>query len=305
MNLENYIPIDFFAWKGKFLLKWAHLGKHSLAAPMFHMTIEELLNKPSLPPVLTSFEQIESHLGNLTPTAFIFHVTRCGSTLLSQMLAAVERNLVLSEIGPLNSFLLSYPQDQKKEKAQAFQKLVYAFAQSFHEIEENFFIKLSSWNLLHQPIIQQAFPNTPWIFVYRDPIEVMSSLVQGPPGWLKERANSLQLDIEEASAFVLQEFQEVMLQARHSKILLLNYQDLLHSIFNKVPRFLNVEFSFHEKEEIKTASQFYSKSKTKGKEMFLPDAKQKQEKASERLLILDQQYTRKGYQHLENKRLEQ
>jgi len=36
----------------------------------------------------------------IAPDGFIFHVSRCGSTLVSQMLAALPDSIVLSEAGP-------------------------------------------------------------------------------------------------------------------------------------------------------------------------------------------------------------
>jgi hypothetical protein len=39
----------------------------------------------------------------LPPTGFIFHMSRCGSTLVSQMLASIPDNVVISEAGPIDA----------------------------------------------------------------------------------------------------------------------------------------------------------------------------------------------------------
>ena len=44
----------------------------------------------------------------LAPTGFVFHLSRCGSTLVSQMLAALPQNVVLSEAGPINDALRAH-----------------------------------------------------------------------------------------------------------------------------------------------------------------------------------------------------
>ena len=44
------------------------------------------------------------------------------------------------------------------------------------------------------PLFRQAFPNVPWIFVYREPIEVMVSVISKPSGnidgWYRNRVQS-------------------------------------------------------------------------------------------------------------------
>src|SRR5206468_1319466 len=47
-------------------------------------------------------EWLQEHPG-LRPNGFIFHVSRCGSTLVSQMLAALAQNVVISEAPPIDA----------------------------------------------------------------------------------------------------------------------------------------------------------------------------------------------------------
>src|SRR5678816_558328 len=103
----------------------------------------------------------------------IFHMSRCGSTLVAQMLAALERNIVISEARPIDQ-VLGAKVDEERRIAW-LRWIVNALAQRRRPAEEFFFIKLDAWHVLHLPLIQRAFPNTPWVFLYRDPIEVMVS----------------------------------------------------------------------------------------------------------------------------------
>jgi len=41
----------------------------------------------------------------LHPTGFVFHMSRCGSTLIAQMLAALDRAIVISEAAPIDDVL--------------------------------------------------------------------------------------------------------------------------------------------------------------------------------------------------------
>ena len=53
----------------------------------------------------TSIEALSELPPGVPIAGFIFHMSRCGSTLLSQALAAFESNIVVSEAAPLRSIL--------------------------------------------------------------------------------------------------------------------------------------------------------------------------------------------------------
>lgn len=44
--------------------------------------------------------------------------------------------------------------------------------------ESRYFLKLDCWHALALPLFRRAFPATPWIFLYRDPVEVLVSHVR-------------------------------------------------------------------------------------------------------------------------------
>jgi hypothetical protein len=58
--------------------------------------------------------------------------------------------------------------------------LVSALAQPRHG-ETRFFVKLDAWNVFELAMLRKAFPRTPWIYLYRDPLEIAVSQ-------MKERA---------------------------------------------------------------------------------------------------------------------
>ena len=50
----------------------------------------------------------------------------------------------------------------------------------------NFFVKVSSWNVLGIDVLLKLWPGVPWVFIYRDPLEVaVSELERGASGWLE------------------------------------------------------------------------------------------------------------------------
>ena len=46
--------------------------------------------------------------------------------------------------------------------------------------EQALFLKLDSWHTLALPLFRRAFPSVPWVFLYRDPVEVLVSQMQVP-----------------------------------------------------------------------------------------------------------------------------
>jgi hypothetical protein len=47
-------------------------------------------------------------------------------------------------------------------------------------MEDRMYLKLLPTSILAADIISLAFPNTPWIFLYRDPVQVLVSNMRDP-----------------------------------------------------------------------------------------------------------------------------
>src|SRR5439155_24789392 len=119
----------------------------------------------------------------IPPTGFIFHMSRCGSTLISQMLAALPQNVVVSEAGPVDAVLrarFQAPDLPEREQIGWLQGIVSALGRRRTGEESHFFVKLDAWHTLDLPLIQRAFPDVPWLFLYRNPVEVMVSHARQP-----------------------------------------------------------------------------------------------------------------------------
>jgi hypothetical protein len=164
------------------LVDWCHLGELRFTAPFFEQTIGtamahpfNLLFRRSTP--LAILEEIS---GELRPAGLIFHMSRCGSTLLTQMLAALRQNVVLSEPGPLDQVLRL--QGVTPDKLIGWLRgMTASLAQRRRPEERDLFIKLEGWHVLILPLIRRAFPGVPWVFLYREPLDVMASLARQRP----------------------------------------------------------------------------------------------------------------------------
>jgi hypothetical protein len=164
------------------LVDWCHLGDLRFTDPFFEQTIERAMAHPfnllfrrATPlAAMTAPAQPE-----LKPAGLIFHMSRCGSTLVTRMLAASPENVVLSEPGPLDQILRArarLPGLTEAQQVALLRGMTAALGRRRHPEERDLFIKLEGWHLLQFPLIRRAFPDVPWIFLYRDPLEVMASI---------------------------------------------------------------------------------------------------------------------------------
>ncbi len=114
------------------------------------------------------------------PAGLIFHVARCGSTLVSQLLKQLGL-VVYAEPLPVNEILVPPHGWSRVELVGALRSLGAAFAR---HAQKPYVLKFTSWNTLFCDIVTEAFPQSPWVLSYRDPVEVGVSLLNRPPGWL-------------------------------------------------------------------------------------------------------------------------
>lgn len=125
------------------------------------------------------------HLGRVdsaaAPAGLIFHVSRCGSTLLSQMLKQAPGTVVYSEPPPLNEVLKPPQPWPEADMIGAVRSLGAALSD---HAGARYVIKCTSWNTLWCGLLIEAFAHTPWVICVRDPLEVCVSVLQRPPAWL-------------------------------------------------------------------------------------------------------------------------
>jgi Sulfotransferase family len=123
----------------------------------------------------------------------IFHMSRCGSTLLAQMLAAVPEIAVSSEPEPFDGVITWVRMNQigEAEAIIALRAIVAALGRNRGTGATRHIIKLDAWHAFSMPLIRAAFPAVNWVHLYRNGVEVMVSTMQQPgvhtaPGMLPE-----------------------------------------------------------------------------------------------------------------------
>jgi len=171
---------------------WADLSAERFVEPFFDQTVARWASGPRARRLVrTGLEALAAldREPSLEPAGMIFHLSRCGSTLVSRLLGTLPGVVVLAEPAPLNALLGLNP-DGVDETALVgiVRLLVRALARCRHGDERMLVLKCSSWNIRRRAVLSAAFPATPWIWVQRDPVHVLASVLDSPPGWLGVQA---------------------------------------------------------------------------------------------------------------------
>lgn len=186
--LQGWVPLRMIWRNGKPSLDWGFMGENRFTESFFEQTVDRCLRHPAnlLFRHETGMEVLDELLSGkpgIAPNGFVFHLSRCGSTLVAQMLAALESTVVMSEARPIDQVLRAHFQNPDVDEATRVRWLrgvINALAQPRTGRERCFFVKFDSWHVLQLPLIVKAFPQVPWIFLYREPVEVMVSQARQP-----------------------------------------------------------------------------------------------------------------------------
>ena len=115
----------------------------------------------------------------MAPAGFVFHESRCGSTLVANSLLAMDPavNRVYSESPPpvTAAKMISNYDGQDSSAVQLLRDVIFMMGRTNDVNEQRLFFKIQSIGTKSIPAFSKAFPDTPWIFLHRDPVQVMMS----------------------------------------------------------------------------------------------------------------------------------
>jgi hypothetical protein len=181
--LRGWLPSEVSQLDGRPVVAWLRFGRRRLTEPFYDGSLATARRLPfnRLFGFRTPLADLETWSRGLNlpeePDGLIFHMSRCGSTLAAQMLAASPQNVVVSEAAPVDAIVQLAGHDQEA-KAALLRAMVAVLGQARNPGETRCFVKLDCWHSLDLPLFRRAFPDTPWVFLYRDPVEVMVSHVR-------------------------------------------------------------------------------------------------------------------------------
>jgi hypothetical protein len=246
----HWLPGAMVSTAGGLAVDWVHFGGQRLTEPFFEDSLRQARHRPINMLLrhrthLADLVASEANMPDVVPDGLIFHMSRCGSTLVAQMLAAIEDHIVLSEAPPLDGIVqfghvgAHVPME---ERVALLRAMVAALGRS-PDGRRRYFIKLDSWHTLTLPLFRRAFPDTPWVFLYRDPVEVLVShmrmrglqTVPGAMGDLYGIAGGERMTTERYVAHVLARICEAALAHRDlGQGLFVNYNELPHAVETRI-----------------------------------------------------------------------
>jgi Nif11 domain len=292
---SGWLPARAFWQDGELYVRWSYFGERPLVEPFFEGSLRRALESPFnllfqyVTPIGRLPDWLATHPG-LAPRGFIFHMSRCGSTLVAQMLAALPHNLVLSEAPPLDEAVQARarkPDLSEEQQALWLAWMMSALAQP-RRGEQALFVKLDSWHTLALPLFRRAFPSVPWVFLYRDPVEVLVSHIEAPGMHMVPELGGAHILGTEAPfepqrredycARILARICEPALaHAREGGGLLINYRELPVATFTAILPHFGVPVSARERAAMAKAARY--DAKTPGL-AFTPDAEAKRAAAT-------------------------
>ena len=263
----------------------------------------------------------------------VFHESRCGSTLTANILAAVnpKAHRVYSESSPPISVLGGsicgdeYTNCSRRVAASMLRDIIYLMSRTNKPLEEErVFFKIQSIGSRKLEIFTTAFPRTPYLMVYRDPVQVMMSHLKG--GNLRS-ANCVRsrkspalsvvkavkrytphtsvkdIRSEDYCAAHLASITETMVHDRTDYGLPINYGILTDTLYNDVlPYWLNIpKLSDVQLETVQGVAAVYSKNRGGNRVVggFQSDSEKKEEMASTAVRSAAQTYLTPSYNKLE------
>jgi hypothetical protein len=267
-DLDGWIPSRVRWRDSEPVVEWIWLGERRFTEPFFSDTLNRAVRNPFT--LLFRHETSIDVLGErhmrcpgIKPSGLIFHMSRCGSTLISQLLSSLPSAIAISEAPPLDSLLRHGPQLAEEQRAIWIRWLISALGQRRNGGETHYFIKLDCWHMPYLPILRRALPGVPWIFVYRDPLEVLASHQLIPalwsvPGMLDKNCR---MDRLEYCASVIEKICESALSFdRDAMGRFVNYTELPQAVWTTIASHFGLKLSPAEIAAMENQSSFDAKS---------------------------------------------
>lgn len=306
----NRLPSDLSGWYPQKInwkagipnISWCYMAEHPFSEPFYAdsftrhglCALNQFLHFETLLQAIEPWAIVEE----IAPSGFIFHMSRCGSTLVSQVLSALPVNLCYSEPEPLDAVLrarLQHPEITEAQQIQWLQALINLWGRRRSGREQHLFIKTDCWHIAAFPLLQKAFPGVPMIFLYRDPVEVLVSHqkqrgMQMVPGlieaeWLSDDiSNSPPEPLDAYGAWVLGNICRMASEhCAKGSMLTLNYQHLPDAIWNCLSEYFGIRYQPDEIEIMRAAAGYNAKAP---RQSFSSDSQRKQDAASDNIRSL-------------------
>ncbi len=279
--LRGWIPTKLIIDKEEVRCRWTYSKDISYNVPFFDEALMRCNSLSESHGMNKAFSTIDimpewsKEIPTIRPNAVIFHVSRCGSTLISQLLGLNQKNISLSEVPIFDEILRlrnkSVPIGDEDILSYLGAAIKFYGAKRNLD-EERLFIKTDCWHLYFYQQYRSLYPDTPFIILYRQPGEVLDSNkrkkgLQGIPGMVEPYLLGLDATASYCQhpdtymPMVLEKLFEAILNIaqidRHT--LLLNYNEGPMTMADKIVRFCGLNPDEEERMLIAQRAQYDAK----------------------------------------------
>lgn len=259
--LSNWIPYKLIEKDNEVYFEWIYLGDLKYAEPFFDETISKCrshANNSKLFKVITTVENLLDWSNELIAVelkSLIFHVSRCGSTMLSQSLATSSENIMISEAPIIDEILRSENFDSDKKAALLKAVIAFLGQKRFPE-QQHLIVKLDAWHIFNADYLRSIFTETPFALLYRNPVEVLKShqkltgMHMVPDllpfevfGISAEERN--EISFHQYGALVLEKYFQAFLDfsERDKNVIKLNYNEGMKNVVQQFISFSNLDYA--------------------------------------------------------------
>lgn len=319
-QLTGWLPVDAVIDHGAPAIEWMDLQDVQFSEPFFNETLARVNASRTRQSVVTSLDlllQFGRISDSLSPTGFIFHTSRCGSTLLANACRALNDSIVIAEAPVVDKIATRFLTDAEPNSGKELLYMLFlkaavtALGQRRSGLEQHYFVKLACVTTLQMTRIRRVWPDVPFVFLYRNPIEVIVSNLRNIPEWMKPDSNPAtaaaiaginlselsNLAPEEFCARALGRFLDEASANRNSQTRLIDYDQLTPEVLVEAIRFFGIEPSNPEVDAIHQVSRLYSKDLTQ-RQAFQSDGESKRDSASSSVRQLAEKWALPSYERL-------
>lgn len=269
-------------------VEWLNFADTTPHEPHFYQTVSRLRSEQR--PIITDLMALAClKSSDRRPAGFIFHIGRCGSTLLSNCLMLADSTVVIAEPSPVSALLTPLSHAGWPIEGQDWSQLRRALLCGAinrylgFKPKSNVVIKFTSWNLVYAEIMKSLWPRTPYIIVVRDPCEVVVSLLKDPTNWIRERDTpgvprpAICSSDPEYCAYILARYFRIALDCSASDPFcrIVDYDLITPALVNRMGIFFGLHFQEESCGELLGRFRVYSKD-ARRQTRFAPDKAAKQ-----------------------------
>ncbi len=304
-SLDGWTPIRVHSRDGP-VVEWCWTDGIAFTDPVFTQTVDRALRTPFslLFRRETPIDALDALEPGLEPSGFVFHGSRCGSTLVSAMLASVPQFLVLSEPLPVDDVLRA--DAAEADRVRWLRSMVSALGRRRRGDERAFVLKLDAWSARGLGTVRRAFPDVPWVFLFREPVQVLAShfrqrgahMVPGaidPALFGLDAESIVRMPPEEYCARVLAAIYGSALEHRDAQALFVDYGELPGAVYDRILGAFGLDCDAAERARMDELTAFDAKNPSL---FFAADGEAKERAASPELREAADRWVRPLYEEL-------